>query len=66
MRILLLQLKRIGDGILTAPAVAWLRAAHPHAEIVATVPASFAELFGCLTGVDRVLAYKNGALNADI
>jgi ADP-heptose:LPS heptosyltransferase len=66
MRILLLQLKRIGDGILTAPAVTALRAAHPQAEIVAIVPASFAGLFGGLTGVDRVLAYKNGALNADI
>lgn len=66
MRILLLQLKRIGDGILTAPAVAALRAKHPQAEIVAIVPASFAELFGCIAGVDRVLAYKNGALNADV
>lgn len=66
MRILLLQLKRIGDGILTAPAVAALRAAHPQAEIVAVVPASFAELFGCIAGVDRVLAYRNGSLNADV
>jgi len=65
-RILLLQLKRIGDGILTAPAVAALRAAHPQAEIVAVVPASFAELFGCIAGVDRVLAYQNGGLNAHV
>jgi len=66
MRLILLQLKRIGDGILTAPAVAALRAAHPGAEIVAVVPASFAELFGCIAGVDRVLAYKNGSLNMHI
>ena len=66
MRLLLLQLKRIGDGILTAPAVAALRAAHPQAEIVAVVPSSFADLFGCITGVDRVLAYKQGGLNAHV
>lgn len=66
MRILLLQLKRIGDGILTAPAVAALRASNPKAEIVAVVPASFAELFSYLTGVDRVLVYKPGSLNADV
>jgi len=66
MRILLLQLKRIGDGILTAPAVAALRAAHPQVEIVAIVPASFAELFGCIAGVDRAPAYQNGSLNAHV
>lgn len=56
-RILLLQLKRIGDAILTAPAVAALRAAHPEAEIVAVVSGVVAPLAECFTGLDRVLAW---------
>lgn len=63
-RILLLQLKRIGDCILTAPAVAALRAMHPAAEIVMIVPESVAELAACFTGVDRVLAYRPWSFNA--
>lgn len=63
-RILLLQLKRIGDCILTAPAVAALRAMHPAAEIVMIVPQSVAELAACFTGVDRVLAYRPWSFNA--
>lgn len=62
-RILILQLKRIGDGILTAPAIAALRAARPDAEIVAIIPASFADLAGCFTGLDRVLPYEGLSLN---
>lgn len=65
-RILILQLKRIGDGILTAPAVAALRAAHPESEIVAVVPASFADLVGCFTGLDRVLPYRPVSLNTSV
>jgi ADP-heptose:LPS heptosyltransferase len=65
-RILLLQLKRIGDCILTAPAAAALRAAHPAAEIVMVAPPSVADLAGCFTGVDRVLAYRPWSLNADV
>ena len=60
MRILLLQLKRIGDFILTAPAVAALREAHPEAEIVGVVPASVADLAVCIPGLDRILAYGSG------
>jgi ADP-heptose:LPS heptosyltransferase len=62
-RLLILQLKRIGDGILTAPAVAALRARHPAAEIVGVVPASFADLAGCFTGFDRVLPYHGATVN---
>jgi ADP-heptose:LPS heptosyltransferase len=62
-RILILQLKRIGDTILTAPAVAALRARHPEAEIVMVVPESVAELVACFTGVSRVLAYHPMSLN---
>lgn len=63
-RILLLQLKRIGDCILTAPAAAALRAQHPDAEIVMIAPQSVADLAACFTGVDRVLAYRPGSFNA--
>lgn len=62
-RILILQLKRIGDTILTAPAVAALRAQQPEAEIVMVVPESVAELVACFTGVSRVLAYHPMSLN---
>ena len=62
-RILILQLKRIGDTILTAPAVAALRARQPEAEIVMVVPDSVAELVACFTGVSRVLAYRTLSLN---
>lgn len=62
-RILLLQLKRIGDFILTAPAVAALRRAHPAAEIVAVVPASVAGLARCFPGITSVRTYAPGALN---
>lgn len=57
-RILLLQLKRIGDFILTAPAVAALRAAKPDAEIVAVVPAGVRDLARCMKGLSRVLPYR--------
>lgn len=65
-RILILQLKRIGDTILTAPAVAALRARHPDAEIVMVVPDSVADLVACFTGVSRVLAYRSMSLNAGL
>ena len=57
MRILLIQLKRIGDFILTAPAVAALRRAEPAAEIVAVVPAMVEDVAHCIPGLDRVLPY---------
>ncbi len=60
MRILLLQLKRIGDFILTAPAVAALREAHPEAEMVGVVPAAVEGLARCIPGLDQVLPYGGG------
>jgi len=65
-RLLILQLKRIGDTILTAPAVAALREQHPEAEIVMVVPEGVAELVECFTGVTRVLAYRSMSLNAGL
>ncbi len=60
MRILLIQLKRIGDFILTAPAVAALRQAHSGAEIVAVVPENVEGLAHCIPGLDGVLPYGGG------
>ncbi len=65
-RVLLLQMKRIGDFILTAPAVAALRAAKPDAEIVAVVPSMVAEIATCIAAVDRVHAYRPRSLNLGV
>ncbi len=51
MRILALQLKRIGDLILTTPALDALRAAHPAAEIALAVTPTCASL---LTAIDSI------------
>jgi ADP-heptose:LPS heptosyltransferase len=63
-RILLLQLKRIGDFILTAPAVAAVRAANPGAHITAVVPESVADLATAFTGLDETLVWRQGEMNA--
>ena len=65
-RILVLQLKRIGDAILTAPAIAALREAYPQAEIVVVVPEAVAGLARSFSGVDRVLKYSNWSLNLHV
>lgn len=62
-RILVIQLKRIGDFILTAPAV---QALHDHVrdpEIVMLVPAGVADLAACLAPVSRVIPYQAGRMN---
>jgi ADP-heptose:LPS heptosyltransferase len=65
-RILVLQLKRIGDLILTAPALAGLRAALPHSEIVLMTAANAAGLARCLPAVNRVVAYAGGRMNMNV
>jgi predicted lipopolysaccharide heptosyltransferase III len=55
MKILLLQLKRIGDLILTTPAIAALRSSYPDAHITLTVSNECAELLPAISNVDRVL-----------
>lgn len=62
-RFLLIQLKRIGDFILTAPAVHQLRLARPDAEIVLMVPEVVAGLARHVVGVDRVIPYRAGRVN---
>ena len=55
MKILLLQLKRIGDLILTTPAIAALRNNYPDAHITLAVSNECAELLPAISNVDRVL-----------
>src|SRR5215469_6411734 len=55
MKILLLQLKRIGDLILTTPAIAALRKNYPGAHITLAVSNECAELLPAISNVDRVL-----------
>ena len=55
MKILLLQLKRIGDLILTTPAIAALRTNFPDAHITLAVSRECAELLPAISNVDRVL-----------
>lgn len=62
-RILALQLKRIGDLILTAPALAELRSARPQSEIVLLTAANVADLARCMPAVNRVVSYRPGRVN---
>jgi predicted lipopolysaccharide heptosyltransferase III len=55
MKILLLQLKRIGDLILTTPAITALRNNYPDAQITLAVSNECAELLPAISNVDRVL-----------
>ena len=58
MNILLIQLKRIGDLILTTPAIAAVREKFPQAEISLVVAAGTRELLPAIPGVDRTLIAK--------
>jgi predicted lipopolysaccharide heptosyltransferase III len=53
LKILILQLKRIGDLILTVPAIAALRRQFPSAEISLVVARGCADLLPAISGVDR-------------
>lgn len=64
-RILLIQLKRLGDFILTVPVVPALRAAWPKAELVMVVPAAVADLARCVCRVDRVIPFRTGRPNLE-
>ena len=59
MKILLLQLKRIGDLILTTPAIRCLREELPDARLALIVDSSCAELLGSIA-VDERWVYKKG------
>src|SRR5205807_2371510 len=60
MNILLIQLKRIGDLILTTPAIAALREKFPKAEVTLVISTAGAELAPAITGVDRLLIMRRG------
>ena len=55
MNILLLQLKRIGDLLLTTPAIAALRERFPEAHVTMVVSSESADLLPAISGVDRIL-----------
>jgi lipopolysaccharide heptosyltransferase III len=55
MKILLLQLKRIGDLILTTPAITALRERFPEAQVTMVVSSECADLLPAISGVDRIL-----------
>jgi predicted lipopolysaccharide heptosyltransferase III len=54
MNILLIQLKRIGDLILTTPAIAALREKFPDASISLVVSSAVRELLPAISGIDKV------------
>ena len=64
-RILIIQLKRIGDLILTAPALTALRAALPEAELVLVTQANAAELARCIPALNRVIPYRAHGVNME-
>ena len=62
MKILLLQLKRIGDLILTTPSIRCLRDAFPHAQLALVADASCASLLDSITVDERWIYHKGGGL----
>jgi predicted lipopolysaccharide heptosyltransferase III len=55
VKILLLQLKRIGDLILTTPVIAALRESFPEAQLTLVVSNECADLLPAISNVDRIL-----------
>lgn len=62
-RILVIQLKRIGDLILTAPMIARLRAQRPAAHLSLAVCDAAGALAPCLPGIDEIFHFQRGQLN---
>jgi lipopolysaccharide heptosyltransferase III len=58
LNVLLIQLKRIGDLILTAPAIAAVRKTFPSAEITLVVAHGSRELLPAIPGVDRTFVAR--------
>ncbi|MEP6820942.1 MAG: glycosyltransferase family 9 protein [Chthoniobacterales bacterium] len=61
MKIFLLQLKRIGDLILTTPAIAAVREKFPHAEITLVVSDATRDLLPAVVGLDHTLLASDWA-----
>jgi predicted lipopolysaccharide heptosyltransferase III len=66
VNILLLQLKRIGDLILTMPTIAALRANFPDARVTLVVSNECADLLPALSSVDRVLMARRNLSDATL
>jgi predicted lipopolysaccharide heptosyltransferase III len=62
VKILLLQLKRIGDLILTTPAVRCLREAYPHAHLALVADSSCASLLDSIAVDERWSYHRRGGL----
>lgn len=58
MNILLLQLKRIGDLILTTPSITALREKFPKASLSLVVSPAVTELLPAITGIDKVFTVR--------
>src|SRR5436309_8377335 len=58
MNILLIQLKRIGDLILTTPAIAALRERYPEAKLTLVISRECAPLVPAITGIDEPLLMR--------
>jgi ADP-heptose:LPS heptosyltransferase len=65
-RILLLQLKRIGDAILTAPAFSLVRQTFPNARLTLALSGATAQLGPAFCDVDELLHYRPGKPNVKI
>jgi ADP-heptose:LPS heptosyltransferase len=61
--ILLLQLKRIGDAVLTAPTLATLRAARPDARLTLALAGAAGALGPLFADADEILTWAPGGLN---
>jgi predicted lipopolysaccharide heptosyltransferase III len=60
VNILLIQLKRIGDLILTTPAIAAARSKFPDAKITLVISSECAALVPALVGIDRTIVMRRG------
>jgi ADP-heptose:LPS heptosyltransferase len=61
--LLILQLKRIGDAVLTAPTLGALRAAWPEARITLVLAGAAGDLGPLFCGADEILIWEAGGLN---
>src|SRR4029077_17738292 len=60
VNILLIQLKRIGDLVLTTPAIEAIRQTFPDAKITIAVSRECAALVPAISGVERTLVMRRG------
>ncbi len=66
MNILLLQLKRIGDLVLTTPAIAAIRAHYPAAKITLVVSAGCADLLQTIEGIDCAMVARGSSRDLNV